>query len=100
MAAELRGKGVTVTCLCPGPVHTGFGEAAGFSKEDAESSLPKIMWLESHVVAKADIDGLAKGRTVVIPGGANRVLANVSLHTPRRLLVPILAKQHPAVKAR
>ena len=27
--AELAGTGVTATSLCPGPVHTGFGEAAG-----------------------------------------------------------------------
>src|ERR687884_56265 len=31
--AELRGTGVTATALCPGPVDTGFGEAAGFSEE-------------------------------------------------------------------
>jgi short-subunit dehydrogenase len=100
MAAELKGSGVTVTCLCPGPVHTGFGEAAGFSKEDTEGALPKFMWVDADKVAKAAVDAVAKGRTVVIPGMPNRVLANVSLHTPRRFVVPILAKQHPALKRR
>ena len=32
LRAEVRGTGVTATALCPGPVDTGFGEAAGFSK--------------------------------------------------------------------
>jgi short-subunit dehydrogenase len=98
MHAELKRTGVTVTCLCPGPVDTGFGEAAGFSKEEAESSLPRIMWVSAEDVATAAINALAKGRAVVIPGLSNRMLANVALHTPRRMLVPILAKQHPALK--
>ena len=37
---ELRGSGVTATALCPGPVKTGFVEAAGISDEDAEAAMP------------------------------------------------------------
>jgi len=40
LRGELRGTGVSVTALCPGPVDTGFGEAAGFKKEEAEAALP------------------------------------------------------------
>ncbi len=98
LAGELRGTGVSATALCPGPVKTGFGETAGFSDEDAEAALPKIMWISSEAVAKAAIDGLAKGRLVVIPGGANRVAAAFAQVTPRTLLVPILAKNHPGLK--
>ena len=29
--SELKGSGVTVTCLCPGYVETGFGEVAGMN---------------------------------------------------------------------
>ena len=36
--SELKGKGVTVTALCPGPVKTGFAEAAGV--EGWEEKLP------------------------------------------------------------
>ena len=46
LAGELRGSGVTATTLCPGPVDTGFGERAGFSKQDAENALPKVMWVD------------------------------------------------------
>lgn len=98
LAGELRGTGVTATTLCPGPVHTGFGERAGFSKEEAEAALPAVMWVSAEQVARDAVAGLAKGRLVVIPGRANRVAAAVSQVTPRTLLLPVLAKSHPGLK--
>jgi len=98
LAGELRGSGVTATTLCPGPVDTGFGEAAGFSKGDAEDALPAVMWVPAAQVAKAAVDGMAKGRLVVIPGLANRVGAAVSQVAPRSVLLPILARSHPGLR--
>lgn len=98
LAGELRGTGVTATTLCPGPVHTGFGERAGFSVEDAEAALPAVMWVTAEDVAKAAVEGMAKGRLVVIPGKVNRVAAAVSQVTPRSLLLPMLAKGHPGLR--
>lgn len=97
LAGELRGTGVTATTLCPGPVHTGFGERAGFSKEDAEAALPAVMWVTAEEVAKQAVEGMEKGRLVVIPGKVNRVAAALSQVTPRSLLLPILAKNHPGL---
>jgi len=98
LGAELKGTGVTVTTLCPGPVETGFAEAAGIGEEAAGESLPKILWVSAVDVAKAAVDGLAKGRPVVIPGLPNRLLASVAHHSPRALVLPLLARQHPALK--
>lgn len=98
LAGELRGSGVTATALCPGPVDTGFGAAAGFSKEDAENSLPAVMWVPATEVAKAGVGGMAKGRLVVIPGLANRVGAALSQVAPRSVLLPILARSHPGLR--
>ena len=98
LAGELRGSGVTVSVLCPGPVDTGFGEAAGFSKKDAEAALPRFMWESARAVAETGVDGLARGRTVVIPGLANRASAVFGYHVPRRLLVPMLASRHPGLR--
>ncbi len=95
---ELAGRGVTATALCPGPVATGFGEAAGFSKEDAEKALPSFMWESVEAVAQCGIDAMAKGHPVAIPGAANRVSAALANLTPKRLLVPILARQHPGLR--
>lgn len=98
LAGELRGTGVTATTLCPGPVHTGFGERAGFSKEDAEAALPAVMWVSAEKVALDAVNGLDRGRLVVIPGTANRVAAAVSQVTPRTLLLPVLTKSHPGLR--
>lgn len=98
LRAELAGTGVSVTALCPGPVETGFGQAAGLTDEEASGSLPKMMWVPAAEVAKAAVDGLDAGRRVVIPGRANKLGAAAGYLVPRKLLLPILARQHPSLK--
>ena len=98
LRAELKGTGVTCTTLCPGPVETEFAEAAGFSEAETGGALPKFMWEPADAVARCGIDGLAGGRAVAIPGVANRVGASLAWYTPRPLLVPLLARQHPALR--
>jgi short-subunit dehydrogenase len=98
LSGELAGTGVTVTALCPGPVDTGFGEAAGFDRRDFETSLPSFMWVTPTEVARAAVDGMDRGRVVVIPGALNRPAALFGRFAPRRLLVPLLARQHPGLR--
>jgi short-subunit dehydrogenase len=97
LVGELRGSGVTATALCPGPVDTGFGKRAGFGEGEAEKALPSVMWVDAATVAKAAVEGLDKGRMVVIPGAVNRVAAALSQVTPRTLLLPVL-RTHPGLK--
>ena len=98
LGAELRGTGISVTTLCPGPVETGFAEAAGMTDAEASESLPKVMWIPAADVAKAALDGLDAGRPVVIPGMANRVTAAVAQITPKSLILPLLVARHPALR--
>ena len=35
---------------------------------------------------------------VIVPGIANRVSATVYQHAPRRLLLPLIARSHPALR--
>jgi uncharacterized protein len=98
LRGELRGTGVTATALCPGPVDTGFGEAAGFDKEEAEAALPRVMWLPADKVAQAGIDGLAGGKAVVVPGRVNRIASAFFRIAPPEALLPLLTRSHPAFK--
>ncbi|MBU3707449.1 MAG: SDR family oxidoreductase [Mycobacterium sp.] len=97
LRAELKGTGVTATALCPGPVRTEFGEAAGFSMSDAEKLLPKPMWVSADEVARVGVEGMEAGRAVVIPGRLNRAAAALYHLAPRSLLVPLLARSHPGL---
>ncbi len=95
MGEELKGTGVSATVVCPGPVRTGFGEAAGIPDEEAEKMLPKFLWEEPDAVAKTAVDGVARGRRVIVPGTPNRVAAMLNRLAPRWILLPMLARSHP-----
>ncbi|MEO9224562.1 MAG: SDR family NAD(P)-dependent oxidoreductase, partial [Acidimicrobiales bacterium] len=58
---------------------------------------PSFMWEPVEAVAATGVEGLDKGRPLAIPGAANRVAATLAHLTPKRLLVPILARQHPGL---
>jgi short-subunit dehydrogenase len=88
--SEVKGKGVTVTALCPGPVKTEFAEVAGIG--GAEEQLPDLFWSSAEEVAKAAVDGLANGKRVVIPGLLNRAGAIGGQHTPRAVAIPLVKR--------
>jgi uncharacterized protein len=84
---ELKGTGVTLTAVCPGPVKTEFGQVAGI--EHAEDQLPDLFWMTSEAIAKAAADGAESGKRVVVPGLLNRAGAVTGQHSPRMLVLPL-----------
>lgn len=98
LAGELSRTGATVTCLCSGPVKTGFAERAGFEPDDFDSALPKVMWVTSEEVARCAVKELDRGSLVAIPRLANQVGAKLSRMAPQRLLLEILKRMHPALR--
>jgi short-subunit dehydrogenase len=95
LRAELAGTGVTVSVLCPGPVETEFTKVAGFSERAAATAMPRAAYLPAPAVARAGLDGLARGRAVVVPGWMNRLGATVGHLVPRRMALGFLAKVQP-----
>lgn len=69
---ELRGSGVRVTALCPGPVPTGFAEAAGLDAVD-DMLMARIAAQPAEKVARQAWRGLERNEAVVVPGLVNRV---------------------------
>jgi short-subunit dehydrogenase len=67
---ELKGTGVNVTCLCPGPTKTGFAEHA----ELQGSRLFRGSIMDAKTVATIGYKGMLKGRALVIPGWRNWIL--------------------------
>ncbi|MFI5182551.1 MAG: SDR family NAD(P)-dependent oxidoreductase [Thermoanaerobaculia bacterium] len=71
LADELRGSGVTVTCVAPGATETGFGEVAGVSA----TRLFRSGTMSSRDVAEAAYAALSKGLPLVVPGFKNCLLS-------------------------
>ncbi len=87
LANELQGTGVTVTALCPGPTKTGF-QARAQMEESKLVRGKEIM--SSEEVARAGFDGLMRGKTVVIPGAQNKMLAQAVRFLPRKTVTRLV----------
>lgn len=82
LAVELRGTGVTVTALCPGPTRTEFDVVGG------AAGIRLFRWLplmDARAVAVAGVRGLFTGRSIVVPGWFNKLLALGGELLPRSL---------------
>jgi short-subunit dehydrogenase len=88
LAEELRGTGVTVTVLCPGATATGFQARASAN----ETMLFRLPMANAASVAKAGIDGMMRGKPVVVPGITNKLVMLAPKLVPRRLLVRVSGK--------
>ncbi|WP_024446137.1 SDR family NAD(P)-dependent oxidoreductase [Mycolicibacterium iranicum] len=97
LRGELAGTGVTVAALHPGPVRTEFLETAGMDERTFAAAFPKFLWIPSRDVAKKGIEALESGRSV-IPGWQNEIPARVFEFLPRKLLLPLIKNQHPALR--
>jgi len=93
LGEELRGSGVTVTALCPGPTRTGFQKRAGMERAPVGG---RMVTGDAASVARAGYAGMMKGRRVVIPGVWNRLGAVAPRLTPRSLATRIVARMTAA----
>jgi uncharacterized protein len=85
---EAGRKGVTVTALAPGPVRTEFQDVN--DAHDFASTLPKPLWRTPEQVAEAALQGLEKGRRLVVPGTPNRILAAIGRFSPRPVVLRVM----------
>ena len=96
--AELAGTGVTVALLCPGPVRTEFLKNAGMDERTFADAFPKFLWMPSREVARTGVDALDGDRGTVIAGLPSQLSTRLFQFMPRRLLLPLLANQHPGLR--
>lgn len=82
--AEYAGKGITVTCLCPGPTATAFQERAGMPVKGLRR------FMESpEKVAIAGLRALLRGEVLHISGTPNALTAWLSQLAPRRMRLAV-----------
>jgi short-subunit dehydrogenase len=95
LTADLHGTGVTATSLCPGPVPTEFGEVAEI--DENLMSIPGVS-VSPEDVARNAIEGLERGKRVVVPGPATRATALLGSMTPRWISLEALRRFYPVGK--
>jgi short-subunit dehydrogenase len=86
LAEELRGSGVSVTVVCPGPTLTEF-QAVAHMESARLFRLPGVM--DAGAVARAAYAGLMRGKRMVVPGLLNRALLLVIRLSPRGVVVRV-----------
>lgn len=85
VAAELRGTGVAVMALCPGPVRTEFQQVAN----NERTRFPSFIWTEAERVVNEAIAAAASGRSLCVAGAINNALVIASKLAPRGLAARI-----------
>jgi hypothetical protein len=93
---ELAGTGVRISLLAPGVTRTSFFRSAGIDERDIRAGS-----MTSKQVARQALNGLARGRAIIVPGLRNRMLLFIQGWVPRglvgwvsrRVFAPIMKRQ-------
>jgi short-subunit dehydrogenase len=83
---ELKGAGVTVSAVCPGPVRTEFMDAAGIERAD---NTPGFIWTTSEHVAEDAVKAAEAGKRAVVPGRMMNAGALLGRYSPRKIVLPL-----------
>lgn len=87
---ELKPHGIKVSCLCPGPTRTEFGDVAGFGG----NGLFDRVAMNATEVVETGLKGLDSNRAVVVAGWLNKIGAASTRFAPR----PVVRKIAGAIK--
>ncbi len=86
LRSELRGSGVDVTALCPGPVRTEFTDVAR-RKDEGEARLgPALVYVSVENAVAAALRGVEARQAIVIPGVAMKIGMAIVRLTPLPVL--------------
>lgn len=88
LAEELRGTGVAVTALCPGPTATGFQARADMQDSKLFTGPMKVM--DAAAVARAGYEGFRAGKRIVIPGLINKLGVQSVRISPRAVVTRLV----------
>ena len=88
LRGELRGSGVHVTLLAPGPVRTDLPDDA--ERSLVEKLVPDFLWISTEHTAQISLDALARNKMRVVPGLTSKAMSVGSGYAPRAIVAPIV----------
>ena len=94
IANELKGTGISVTVLCPGPTQTGFAGAAGIS----DRRLFRGHVMSATDVARAGYAAMMAAKAELIVGRRNRWMIFGTRFAPRTLLANLARRLNSSVQ--
>lgn len=89
IAQELKSSGVRVSVVCPGPVLT---NPDGLARINAHGKRSKLVMMYPAQVARIAIEGMLKGKQVIVPGFLNTIFFRIGSLLPLRVKMSILEK--------
>jgi len=81
LAYELRGTGVSVTCLCPWPTRSGIQESSGLG----DSRAHRLKLADPAEVARIGLAACKRRDVIAIPGLENRLQVQAMRFAPRKM---------------
>ena len=84
---DLKGTGVRTLAVCPGPTTTEVFKRAGFETPPADKHFKQT----SEEVAEISLKALAQGKTMVVCGWKNRLMATAASLLPKRVSAQVAA---------
>lgn len=88
LANELQDVGIQVSVLCPGPTDTDFEKRANLT----QSKLSQRNLMTAELVAKIAFREFMCGKTMIVPGAANRILAGSVRFLPRKMVTQMVRR--------
>ena len=86
---DLRGTSARAMAVCPGPTQSNFFQAAGFESPPMKGGLNGSLDMTSEQVADLTLHALAKGKSLIVTGWKNKLIAFVGSKTPKVLATRI-----------
>jgi hypothetical protein len=88
LRGELKGTGVHVTLLAPGPVRTVEPDPAEASIVD--KVVPDFLWINGEYTARVSLNALERNKMRVVPGITSKAMSVAAGYAPRAIVAPIV----------
>ena len=92
LGEELRGSGVKVLCVDPGPVRTEWQTKAGYDSVEDTKGVPSLV--EPEQVVDEALAAFDSGKRSVIPGRSMRWFMRLTAPTPRALQLRVVGRKY------